>query len=145
VFLSISWLLRMLLSASRPIQPKRVTYGELIGGKRFSVALTGNNINATTGRAPMKAVQDLKIVGQSPQRYDIPPKVDGSLKWAVDVKLPAWCTRATCDLRSPARSLSASMNRLFEECRASSKLSAKATTSLWFVSEKSRRFAPRRH
>jgi CO/xanthine dehydrogenase Mo-binding subunit len=67
---------------------KRVTYGELIGGKKFSVALTGNNINATTGRAPMKPVQDLKIVGQSPQRYDIPAKVDGSLKWAVDVKLP---------------------------------------------------------
>src|SRR6185295_16823671 len=58
---------------------KRVTYGELIGGKRFNVALTGNNINATTGRAPMKAVQDLKIVGLSPQRYDIPSKVDGSL------------------------------------------------------------------
>ena len=29
-----------------------------------------------------------KIVGQSPQRYDIPAKVDGSLTWAVDVKLP---------------------------------------------------------
>ena len=28
------------------------------------------------------------MVGQSPQRYDIPAKVDGSLKWAVDVKLP---------------------------------------------------------
>jgi len=67
---------------------KRVTYGELIGGKRFSLALTGNNINAATGRAPMKPVQDLKIVGQSLQRYDIPPKVDGSLKWAVDMKLP---------------------------------------------------------
>jgi CO/xanthine dehydrogenase Mo-binding subunit len=36
----------------------------------------------------MKAVQDLKVVGKSPQRYDIPAKVDGSLKWAVDVKLP---------------------------------------------------------
>lgn len=67
---------------------KRVTYGELIGGKRFNVALTGNNINATTGRAPVKPVQELKIVGKSPQRYDIPAKVDGSLKWAVDVKLP---------------------------------------------------------
>ena len=33
-------------------------------------------------------MQELKIVGQSPQRYDIPGKVDGSLKWAVDVKLP---------------------------------------------------------
>jgi nicotinate dehydrogenase subunit B len=67
---------------------KRVTYGELIGGKKFNVALTGNNVDATTGVAKVKTVQELKFVGQSPQRYDIPPKVDGSLKWAVDVKAP---------------------------------------------------------
>ena len=67
---------------------KRVTYGQLIGGKRFNVTLTGNNVNAATGVAKVKPVQELKIVGQSPQRYDIPAKVDGSLKWAVDVKLP---------------------------------------------------------
>ncbi len=60
-----------------------MTYGELIGGRRFNVTLTGDNINATTGRAKVKAVQDLKIVGQPLHRYDIPPKVDGSLKWAV--------------------------------------------------------------
>ena len=65
-----------------------MTYGELIGGRRFNVTLSGDNINATTGPAPLKAVQDLKIVGQSPRRDDIPPKVDGSLRWAVDVKLP---------------------------------------------------------
>src|ERR1700680_467914 len=62
---------------------RSVTYGQLIGGKRFNVALTGNNINATTGVAAVKPVQDLKMVGLSPQRYDIPPKVDGSLKWGV--------------------------------------------------------------
>ncbi|HEU4687427.1 MAG TPA: molybdopterin cofactor-binding domain-containing protein, partial [Vicinamibacterales bacterium] len=67
---------------------KKVTYGELIGGKRFNVTLTGNNINATTGTAPLKDVQQFKVVGTSPQRYDIPPKVDGSLKWAVDAKVP---------------------------------------------------------
>ena len=67
---------------------KRVTYGDLVGGKRFNVTLTGNNIDATTGTAKVKAVQDLKIVGLSPQRYDIPAKVDGSLKWAVDMKAP---------------------------------------------------------
>jgi nicotinate dehydrogenase subunit B len=67
---------------------RTVTYGELIGGRRFNVTLTGNNINATTGVAKLKTVQELKIVGQSPQRYDIPAKVDGSLKWAVDVKVP---------------------------------------------------------
>ena len=67
---------------------RRVTYGELIGGKKFNVQLTGANINAVTGTAALKPVQQLKYTGQSPQRYDIPAKVDGSLKWAVDVKLP---------------------------------------------------------
>ncbi|MGE0404789.1 MAG: molybdopterin cofactor-binding domain-containing protein [Candidatus Korobacteraceae bacterium] len=67
---------------------RKVTYGELIGSRRFNVTLTGNNINATTGTAKVKPVLDLKIVGQSLQRYDIPPKVDGSAKWAVGVKLP---------------------------------------------------------
>jgi len=67
---------------------KKVTYGELIGGRKFNVALTGANIDATTGIAKVKPVQELRMVGQSPQRYDIPAKVDGSNKWAVDVKLP---------------------------------------------------------
>jgi nicotinate dehydrogenase subunit B len=67
---------------------RRVTYGELIAGKKFNVKLTGANINAVTGVAKVKPVQDLKYTGQSPPRYDIPAKVDGSLKWAVDVRLP---------------------------------------------------------
>ena len=67
---------------------RRVTYGELIGGRKFNVTLNGNNINATTGAARLKDVNQFKIVGQSPQRYDIPPKVDGTLKWAVDAKVP---------------------------------------------------------
>jgi CO/xanthine dehydrogenase Mo-binding subunit len=67
---------------------RKITYGELIGAQRFNVTLTGNNINATTGAAKVKPVQDLKLVGKSVPRYDIPGKVDGSLQWAVDVKLP---------------------------------------------------------
>jgi CO/xanthine dehydrogenase Mo-binding subunit len=67
---------------------KRITYGELIGSRKFNVTLTGKDVNSAAGAAPLKAVQDLKAVGQSIPRYDIPPKVDGSLKWAVDVKLP---------------------------------------------------------
>ena len=39
---------------------KSVTYGELVGGKRFNVALTGANINATTGVAKVKPVQELQ-------------------------------------------------------------------------------------
>ncbi len=39
---------------------KRVTYGELIGGKKFNVALTGNNINATTGQRSDEACAGLQ-------------------------------------------------------------------------------------
>ena len=67
---------------------RAVTFGSLIGGQRFDITLTGETINATTGVAAVKAVQDLRIVGQSLPRYDIPAKVDGTLRWAGDVKLP---------------------------------------------------------
>jgi nicotinate dehydrogenase subunit B len=67
---------------------KQVTYAELVGGKRFNVALTGRNVDATTGVAAVKPVNELRVVGQSIPRYDIPAKVDGSLKWAVDMKVP---------------------------------------------------------
>jgi CO/xanthine dehydrogenase Mo-binding subunit len=67
---------------------KQVTYAELIGGKRFNVALSGGNVDAATGKAEVKRVSELRVVGQPLQRYDIPGKVDGSLQWAVDMKLP---------------------------------------------------------
>jgi CO/xanthine dehydrogenase Mo-binding subunit len=67
---------------------RRVTYGELLAGKKFNVTLTGANINAVTGQAKTKTVPELKYTGQSPQRDDIPGKVDASVKWAADVKLP---------------------------------------------------------
>jgi CO/xanthine dehydrogenase Mo-binding subunit len=67
---------------------RRVTYGDLIGGRRFNVTLSGDNVNATTGKAPLKPVQELKLTGQSLPRDDIPAKVDGSLTWAVDAKVP---------------------------------------------------------
>ncbi len=51
---------------------RKVTYGELVGGRRFNVTLTGANINATTGVAGVKPVQDLKIVGQPLPRYGYP-------------------------------------------------------------------------
>ena len=67
---------------------KRVTYAELVGGKRFDVTLTGRNVDATTGTASVKPVNELRVIGTSVQRYDIPGKVDGSLHWAVDTKVP---------------------------------------------------------
>ena len=67
---------------------KSVTYASLVGGKRFNVALTGRNVDFTTGRAAVKPVQELRVIGTPVPRYDIPAKVDGSLTWAVDMKLP---------------------------------------------------------
>jgi nicotinate dehydrogenase subunit B len=66
----------------------RVTYGELIAGKKFHVTLTGSSVYALSGKAKTKSNAELKYAGQSIQCDDIPAKVDGSLKWAVDVKLP---------------------------------------------------------
>ena len=67
---------------------KEITYGELIGGRKFNVTLSGRNVDATTGKAPLKAVQAMKNVGRSPRRDDIPAKVDGTQRWAVDMKVP---------------------------------------------------------
>jgi CO/xanthine dehydrogenase Mo-binding subunit len=67
---------------------RTITYGELIGDRRFNVTLTGEDVNKVAGQASLKPVQELRNVGQSPPRDDIRAKVDGSLKWAVDVKLP---------------------------------------------------------
>ena len=67
---------------------KHVTYGELIAGKKFNVTLTGNNVYSVTGNAKTKPNNELNFAGHSVQRDDIPSKVDGSLRWAVDVKLP---------------------------------------------------------
>jgi nicotinate dehydrogenase subunit B len=67
---------------------REVTYGELIGGKRFNVTLSGRNVDATTGKATLKPVQEMRNVGRSPRRDDIPAKVDGTQRWAVDMKVP---------------------------------------------------------
>jgi len=67
---------------------RSITYGELIGTRKFNVTLTGKNTDTVTGAAPLKPVQEMKNVGKSPRRDDVPAKVDGTQKWAVDVKLP---------------------------------------------------------
>ena len=67
---------------------KHVTYGELIGGQKFNVTLSGNNVNSVNGKAKTKTIPELKYAGKPTHRDDIPAKVDGTTKWAVDVKLP---------------------------------------------------------
>jgi nicotinate dehydrogenase subunit B len=59
---------------------KQVTYGELIGGKNFSLKVDK--------QAPLKDPANYKIVGQSIPRYDIPPKITGQFTYVQDVKVP---------------------------------------------------------
>src|SRR5260370_36657950 len=61
---------------------KSISYGQLIGGKKFNVTLTGSSINTTTGMASVKAGQELKKICPSPHRQGNSSKKDGSLKWA---------------------------------------------------------------
>src|SRR5947207_1662266 len=68
--------------------PSRFMSIRRIRGKKFNVTLKGKDVFSVTGEAKTKLVPELKYTGQSLQRDDIPGKVDGSLKWAVDVRPP---------------------------------------------------------
>jgi nicotinate dehydrogenase subunit B len=57
-----------------------VTYGELIGDRRFGVAFTG--------RAPIKDYRTHKIVGTRAPRVDIPSKVTGTYTYMQQVRVP---------------------------------------------------------
>jgi len=59
---------------------KQVTYGDLIGGKNFSLKLDK--------QAPLKDPAKYKIVGKSIPRSDIPPKVTGQFTYVQDFKVP---------------------------------------------------------
>lgn len=58
---------------------RSVTYGQLIGGKRFDVAFTG--------KAPVKKPAEYKIVGKSPRRKDTPSKVNGTYTYLQHIRL----------------------------------------------------------
>jgi nicotinate dehydrogenase subunit B len=72
---------------------KKVTYGELIGGRHFDVQMEWNhefgNELLVKGRATPKSPSEYKTVGKpGTRRRDIPPKVLGKLEYMVDVKVP---------------------------------------------------------
>jgi nicotinate dehydrogenase subunit B len=67
---------------------KHITYGELIGGQKFNVTMSGNSAGSVNGKAKIKTIHELKYAGKPMHRDDIPGKVEGTTKWAVDVKLP---------------------------------------------------------
>jgi CO/xanthine dehydrogenase Mo-binding subunit len=72
---------------------KKVTYGELIGGKHFDVQLDWNkhygNELMVKGAAKPKSPSEYKIIGKpGTRRRDIAPKLFGTAEAMVDVKLP---------------------------------------------------------
>jgi nicotinate dehydrogenase subunit B len=70
---------------------QRVTYGNLIGGRRFDVTLRtlGGTAAAAVAAATPKAPAEYKVVGTSVPRMDIPPKADARFSYVVDVRVPA--------------------------------------------------------
>ena len=62
-----------------PAQGKRVTYAELVQGKRIERHL---------GKVPLKSVAAFKVIGKSPQRKDAMEKVIGKAKYAGDITVP---------------------------------------------------------
>ena len=71
---------------------RKLSYGELIGGRYFDLPLKWNgklgNDLVAEGRAKPKKPSAYRIVGQSPPRFDVPAKVFGKLDYVTDVKMP---------------------------------------------------------
>ncbi|MGA2233883.1 MAG: molybdopterin cofactor-binding domain-containing protein [Terriglobales bacterium] len=59
---------------------KQITYGELIGGKTFSLKVDK--------QAPLKDPATYKIVGRPVPRFDIPEKMTGQFTYMQDFKVP---------------------------------------------------------
>jgi len=61
---------------------KRVTFGQLVGGKRFSITLDPKK------PVPTKDPKDFKVVGTSVPRVDIPGKATGTFTYMHDFRVP---------------------------------------------------------
>ena len=72
---------------------KKVSYSQLIGGKFFNVPMKwngkiGNDLDVDGG-APVKKPADYKIVGKTPKRRDVKPKVFAQpATYVTDIRLP---------------------------------------------------------
>ena len=70
---------------------KSVSYGGLIGGRRFNVQISatgeGWDLNVAPEVRP-KNPKDYKIVGTSVARFDLPPKFTGEFTFAHEVRVP---------------------------------------------------------
>ncbi len=70
---------------------KKVSYGQLIGGKLFNVTITATGTGWDMKVAPevkAKDPKDYKIVGTSVPRIELPPKITGEFTYTQDFRLP---------------------------------------------------------
>ena len=65
---------------------KTVKYGDLLGGKVFSVAMNPTTLQA--GTSPAKAVKDYKLVGTTSPRIDLPSKISGKYTYVQNIRVP---------------------------------------------------------
>jgi CO/xanthine dehydrogenase Mo-binding subunit len=71
---------------------KKITYGQLIGGKFFNVDMKwngkiGNDLDVATTAKPKKPA-DYKVVGTSPKRRDVARKVFAQPTYVTDIRVP---------------------------------------------------------
>lgn len=70
---------------------KKVSYGDLIGGRRFDIRITASGSGAelkVAAEIPAKDRKNYKIVGTSVPRVDLPPKFTGEFSYSIDVSVP---------------------------------------------------------
>jgi nicotinate dehydrogenase subunit B len=70
---------------------KKVSYGQLIGGKKFNTRITASGTGWDMKVAPEVKAKDpknYKIVGSSARRVELPAKVTGEHTYANDVRVP---------------------------------------------------------
>ncbi len=59
---------------------RQLTFAELVAGERHVLGISGD--------APLKPVEDYRLVGKASARVDIPAKVSGELTYVHDMRLP---------------------------------------------------------
>jgi nicotinate dehydrogenase subunit B len=70
---------------------KKVSYGQLVGGKKFNTKITASGTGWDMKVAPevkAKSPKDYKIVGKSIPRVELPAKVTGEHNYIHDVRVP---------------------------------------------------------
>ena len=70
---------------------KNISYGALVGGKKFNVRITAKGAAAELKLADdvkPKSVKEYRTVGANVQRFDLPPKLTGEAIYINDLRIP---------------------------------------------------------